>query len=119
MDCLGRTILNFKLKLKKENYLKLILAGLFMMPALAISQSNVNLPGLSVNFGQGFGAMTRQRASLAHGTTSQNFWRRPAAIQRFRRAGRHFGLVIHVHRVHLDGRRIGGHGGDGVLRGGQ
>jgi flagellar biosynthetic protein FliP len=49
MNCLTKTILIFK----KLNYFKLLTAGLLMMPALAISQSKMNLPGLSVNFGQG------------------------------------------------------------------
>jgi flagellar biosynthetic protein FliP len=44
MNCLGRTILKFKY---------LLSAVIFMIPAFAFAQSNVNLPGLSVNFGQG------------------------------------------------------------------
>ena len=47
MDCLGRTILNFK-------FMKLVIAGIMLLPALAFSQSSkMNLPGMSINFGQG------------------------------------------------------------------
>lgn len=47
MNCLGRTILNFK-------FMKLIIAGIFMLPALSFAQTaNMNLPGMSINFGQG------------------------------------------------------------------
>lgn len=44
MNCLGRTI---------PFSAKMLIALLALVPGFAVAQSNVNLPGLSVNFGQG------------------------------------------------------------------
>jgi flagellar biosynthetic protein FliP len=44
MNCLGRTIPKFKL---------LFITILGLVPGILYAQSNVNLPGLSINFGQG------------------------------------------------------------------
>lgn len=47
MGCLRQAILNFK-------FIKLAIAGIMLLPALAFSQAaNMNLPGMSINFGQG------------------------------------------------------------------